>query len=108
MGKMVERFPSHPIDVLIIAQVQDVITLVADKKKLSQGERPKGIMYVNNFAEFTHMILAPTNMLFLIGQLKIQIILFCLLAGIVNRKPARSSAGTPLPTPSVNPHSQSP
>ncbi|QSS53669.1 hypothetical protein I7I53_00993 [Histoplasma capsulatum var. duboisii H88] len=47
-------------------------------------------------------------MLFLIGQLKIQLILFCHLAGIVNRKPARSSAGTPLPTPSVNLHSQSP
>ncbi|EER38348.1 conserved hypothetical protein [Histoplasma capsulatum H143] len=93
---------SHPIDVLIIAQAQNVITFVADKKKLSQRERPKGIMYVDNLAEFTRMILATTtNMLFLIGQLKIQLILFCHLAGIVNRKPARSSAGTPLPTPST-------
>ncbi|EEH39300.2 hypothetical protein PAAG_01762 [Paracoccidioides lutzii Pb01] len=78
----------HPIDDLVIAQAQDVIALVADEKKLSWEKRPKGTMYVDDLAEFARVMLATTDMLFLIGWLLIQPILFCHLAGITGNRPA--------------------
>ncbi|EGC45157.1 conserved hypothetical protein [Histoplasma capsulatum var. duboisii H88] len=78
---------SHPIDALVMAQAQDVIALVADEKKLSRDKRPKGTMYVDDLAEFARVLLATTDMLFLIGWLRIQLILYCHLAGITGNRP---------------------
>ncbi|PGG96108.1 hypothetical protein AJ80_09871 [Polytolypa hystricis UAMH7299] len=57
----------NDIDPLIMKQVQDVINLVADEKKLSCKKRPKATMYVKDLAEYLCMLLSMTEMHFLIS-----------------------------------------
>jgi hypothetical protein len=44
-------------------------------------------MYVEDLAEFARVLLATTQMTFEIGWLRVQLILFCQLAGITGNRP---------------------
>jgi Protein of unknown function (DUF3435) len=44
-------------------------------------------MYVGDLAEFARVLLATTQMTFEIGWLRVQLILFCQLAGITGNRP---------------------
>lgn len=70
-----------------MVQTQDVIALVAEEKKLSRGKCLKGTKYIDDLTEFTCVLLATTDMLFLIRLLRIQLILFCHLAGMTGNCP---------------------
>jgi hypothetical protein len=51
-------------------------------RSVSAGKREKATMYVQDLAEFCHVLFTTTEMLFPIGWLRIQPILFCHLADI--------------------------
>ena len=59
-----------------------VVKLVAEKKELSNVKHESTIIYVEDLAESACVLLAITQMTFEIGQLRVQLILFCQLAGI--------------------------
>jgi len=61
-----------------------VVKIVADEKGLSNTKRESATMYVEDLAEFARIFLATTQMTFEIGWLRIQLILFCQLAGIIS------------------------
>ncbi len=61
--------------------------MVAEEKGLSNKKRESATMYVEDLAEFARVLLATTNMMFEIGWLRIQLILFCQLAGITGNRP---------------------
>ena len=44
-------------------------------------------MYVTDLAEYARVLLATTEMSFVIGWLRVQLILFCQLAGITGNRP---------------------
>jgi hypothetical protein len=44
-------------------------------------------MYVTDLAEYARVLLVTTEMSFLIGWLRVQLILFCQLAGITGNRP---------------------
>jgi len=44
-------------------------------------------MYAEDLAEFARVLLATTEMTFVIGWLRVQIVLFCQLAGITGNRP---------------------
>ncbi|KGQ00729.1 hypothetical protein PAAG_12607 [Paracoccidioides lutzii Pb01] len=75
------------INEMIIAQSQDLLNLIADEKHLSREKREKATMYVQDLAEFCCVLLATTEMLYLIGWLRIQLILFSHLAGYTGNRP---------------------
>ncbi|KAL2371355.1 hypothetical protein RJ035_006201 [Blastomyces gilchristii] len=77
----------NDIDPLIMKQAQDVINLVADEKKLSREKRLKATMYVEDLAEYLRVLLTTTDMHFLVGWERIQLILFCQLAGYTGHRP---------------------
>ncbi|EQL32851.1 hypothetical protein BDFG_04959 [Blastomyces dermatitidis ATCC 26199] len=64
-----------------------VINLVADEKKLSREKRLKATMYVEDLAEYLRVLLTTTDMHFLVGWERIQLILFCQLAGYTGHRP---------------------
>ncbi|OJD10005.1 hypothetical protein ACJ73_09982, partial [Blastomyces percursus] len=75
------------IDEMIIRQAQDLLKLIADEKHLSRQKREKATMYVQDLVEYCCVLLATTEMLFLLGWLRIQLILFCQLAGYTGNRP---------------------
>ncbi|CAG8976664.1 hypothetical protein HYALB_00002180, partial [Hymenoscyphus albidus] len=75
------------IDDMVQLQGQDVIRLVADEKDLANTKRESATMYVEDLAEFARVLLATREMTFEIGWLRIQLILFCQLAGITGNRP---------------------
>ncbi|CAG8975500.1 hypothetical protein HYALB_00004819 [Hymenoscyphus albidus] len=75
------------IDDMVQRQGQDVIRLVAEEKMLANTKRESATMYVEDLAEFARVLLATTKMTFEIGWLRIQLILFCQLAGITGNRP---------------------
>ncbi|OJD25505.1 hypothetical protein ACJ73_03128 [Blastomyces percursus] len=75
------------IDPLIMAQAQDVIELIADEKKLSREKRPGEPMYVDDLAEYLRVLLVTNEMEFLIGWLRVELILFCQVAGVTGNRP---------------------
>ena len=44
-------------------------------------------MYAEDLAEFARVLLATTEMTFAIGWLRVQLVLFCQLAGITGNRP---------------------
>jgi hypothetical protein len=64
-----------------------VVKVVAEEKGLSNGKRESATMYVEDLAEFARVLLATTEMTFDIGWLRVQLILFCQLAGITGNRP---------------------
>jgi hypothetical protein len=44
-------------------------------------------MYVKDLAEYAHVLLTTKEMTFQLGWLRIQLILFCQLAGITSNRP---------------------
>ncbi|EDN05111.1 predicted protein [Histoplasma mississippiense (nom. inval.)] len=75
------------IDPLIMAQAQDVIELIADEKKLSREKRPGEPMYVDDLAEYLRVLLVTNEMEFLVGWLRVELILFCQIAGVTGNRP---------------------
>lgn len=67
--------------------ILQLLSLIADEKALSLEKREKATMYVQDLAEYCRVLLATTEMLFLIGWLRIQLILFCQLAGYTGNRP---------------------
>jgi hypothetical protein len=64
-----------------------VVHVVAEEKGLSNDKRPSATMYVDDLAEYARVLLATTEMTFEIGWLRIQLILYCQLAGITGNRP---------------------
>jgi hypothetical protein len=64
-----------------------VLKIVANEKGLSNAKRESATMYVEDLAEFARVLLATTQMTFEIGWLRVQLILFCQLAGITGNRP---------------------
>ena len=64
-----------------------MVKIVAEEKGLNNGKRESATMYVEDLAEYTRVLLATTKMTFEIGWLRIQLILFCQLAGITGNRP---------------------
>jgi len=60
---------------------------VADEKGLRNAKRESATMYVEDLAEFLRVLLATSQMTFEIGWLRVQLILFCQLAGITGNRP---------------------
>ncbi|EQL28300.1 hypothetical protein BDFG_08919 [Blastomyces dermatitidis ATCC 26199] len=75
------------IDPLIMAQAQDVIELITDEKKLSREKRPGDPMYIDDLAEYLHVLLVTNEMEFLISWLHVELILFCQVAGVTGNRP---------------------
>lgn len=57
------------------------------EKELSNEKRESATMYVADLAEYTRVLLATTEMSFLIGWLRVQLILFCQLGAITGNRP---------------------
>ncbi|KKZ67419.1 hypothetical protein EMCG_06914 [[Emmonsia] crescens] len=76
------------IDQMIITQSQDLLRFIAKEKGLSEEGIKKGTMYVQDLAELCRVLLATTEMLFLVGYLRIQLILFCHFAGYTANRPS--------------------
>ncbi|EEH37650.2 hypothetical protein PAAG_08068 [Paracoccidioides lutzii Pb01] len=64
-----------------------VIELVADEKKLNHEKRPGEPMYVDDLAEYLHVLLAMNGMEFLVSWLRGELILFCQVTGITGSQP---------------------
>ena len=64
-----------------------IVKAVVKEKKLKLGKREKATMYVQDLAEFCRVLLATTEMRFDCGWLRIELILFCQLAGITGNRP---------------------
>jgi uncharacterized membrane protein len=58
------------------------VKLVTEKKELSNAKRESATIYVGDLAESACVLLAIIQMAFEIGWLRVQLILFCQLAGI--------------------------
>ncbi|OAT08575.1 hypothetical protein BDBG_17071 [Blastomyces gilchristii SLH14081] len=65
----------------------NVHAIVATEKKLSLKKRPKATMFIEDVAEFARVILTTTEMTFLYGWYRIQLLLFCQLAAITGSRP---------------------
>ncbi|KAL5312965.1 hypothetical protein ACEPPN_019391 [Leptodophora sp. 'Broadleaf-Isolate-01'] len=75
------------IDPMIQVNGQDVVKIVAVEKDLDFTKRPSATMYAEDLAEFARVLLATTEMTFDIGWLRVQLVLFCQLAGITGNRP---------------------
>ena len=64
--------------------------MATDEKELSNAKCESATMYVEDLAEFSRVLLATTQMTIEIGWLRIQLILFCQLAGITGNRPSLS------------------
>jgi hypothetical protein len=71
----------------LMLTISQLIKVVADEKGLNNTKRESATMYVEDLAEFAQVLLATTEMNFEIGWLRIQLILFCQLAGITGNRP---------------------
>jgi hypothetical protein len=60
---------------------------VAMEKGLSNDKRESATLYVDDLAEYARVLLATTEMNFEIGWLRIQLILWCQVAGITGNRP---------------------
>jgi hypothetical protein len=56
------------------------------EKELDNTKRESVTMYAADLAEYTRVLLCATEMTFDIGWLRIQLILFCQLAGITGNR----------------------
>ncbi|KAG4412166.1 hypothetical protein IFR04_014697 [Cadophora malorum] len=65
---------------------QDVVKIVAVEKDLDFIKRPSATMYAKDLAEFARVLLATIEMTYDIGWLRIQLVLFCQLAGIIGNR----------------------
>jgi len=61
--------------------------LVAIEKKLDNSKRESATMYVEDLAQYARVLLTTREMTFRLGWLRIQLILFCQLAGITGNRP---------------------
>jgi hypothetical protein len=64
-----------------------VVKIVAMEKGLSNDKRESATLYVDDLAEYARVLLATTEMNFEIGWLRIQLILWCQVAGITGNRP---------------------
>ncbi|KAH8585358.1 hypothetical protein B0O99DRAFT_679450, partial [Bisporella sp. PMI_857] len=75
------------IDGLVQVQGQNVLKVVATEKELDNTKRESATMYVEDLAEYARVLLTTREMTFQLGWLRIQLILFCQLAGITGNRP---------------------
>ncbi|CZS92472.1 uncharacterized protein RAG0_03051 [Rhynchosporium agropyri] len=75
------------IDPMIQVNGQDDVMIFVVKKGLDFTKRPSATMYAEDLAEFARVLLATTEMTFIIGWLRVQTVLFCQLAGITGNRP---------------------
>lgn len=64
-----------------------VIALVAKEKKLELTRRPKKNMYIEDVAEFARVLLTTTEMTYVCGWQRIQLLFFCQLAALTANRP---------------------
>ncbi|CZR66010.1 uncharacterized protein PAC_15910 [Phialocephala subalpina] len=64
-----------------------VVKIVAVEKDLDFTKRPSATIYAEDLAEYARVLLATTEMTFEIGWLRVQLVLFCELAGITGNRP---------------------
>ncbi|EQL28673.1 hypothetical protein BDFG_08585 [Blastomyces dermatitidis ATCC 26199] len=77
----------HGLSKDIQVKIRDVHAIVATEKNLSLKKRPKATMFIEDVAEFARVILTTTEMTFLCGWYRIQLLLFCQLAAITGSRP---------------------
>ncbi|OJD27056.1 hypothetical protein ACJ73_01562 [Blastomyces percursus] len=70
-----------------IVKIDDVIALVAKEKGLELTRKPKKNMYIEDVAEFALVLLTTTEMTFVCGWQRIQILFFVQLAAITASRP---------------------
>jgi hypothetical protein len=63
------------------------VKAVAIDKELDNSKRESATMYVEDLAEYARVLLSTREMTFQLGWLRIQLILFCQLAGITGNRP---------------------
>ncbi|EDN07431.1 conserved hypothetical protein [Histoplasma mississippiense (nom. inval.)] len=71
-----------------IVKVEDVVAQVATEKELALVGRPKKNMYIEDVAEFAQVVLTTTEMTFVCGWQRIQMLLFLQLAAITASRPS--------------------
>ncbi|OJD20116.1 hypothetical protein ACJ73_08553, partial [Blastomyces percursus] len=71
-----------------IVKVEDVVARVATEKKLALVGRPKKSMYIEDVAEFSRVVLTTTEMTFVSGWQRIQMLFFLQLAAITASRPS--------------------
>ncbi|KAH6667257.1 hypothetical protein B0J14DRAFT_603092, partial [Halenospora varia] len=81
------RETGEKIDGMVQVQGQDVVKVVAIEKELDGTMRESATMYVEDLAEYARVLLITREMTFQLGWLRIQLILFCQLAGITGNRP---------------------
>jgi hypothetical protein len=69
-----------------IANGSQVLKVVAKEKELDDTKRESATMYVEDLAEYARVLLATREMTFKLGWFRIQLILFCQLAGITSNR----------------------
>ncbi|EDN04835.1 conserved hypothetical protein [Histoplasma mississippiense (nom. inval.)] len=70
-----------------IVKIDDVIALVAEQKGLELIRKPKKNMYIEDVAEFARVLLTTTEMTFICGWQRIQMLFFVQLAAITASRP---------------------
>ncbi|PGH03429.1 hypothetical protein AJ80_08677 [Polytolypa hystricis UAMH7299] len=71
-----------------IVKVEDVVARVAMEKELELFGRPKKNMYIEDVAEFARVVLTTTEMTFVCGWQRIQLLFFLQLAAITASRPS--------------------
>ena len=71
--------------VLLLVSFQ-VIKAITIDKELDNLKRESATMYIEDLAEYPRVLLSIREMTFQFGQLRIQLILFCQLAGITSNR----------------------
>ena len=64
-----------------------MLKVVAKEKGLDNTKRESATMYVEDLAEFARVLLTTREMTFPLGWSRLQLILFCQLAGITGNRP---------------------
>ncbi|KAH6668376.1 hypothetical protein B0J14DRAFT_675079, partial [Halenospora varia] len=81
------RETGKKIDDMVQVHGQDLVKVAAKEKELDDTKRESATMYVEDLAEYARVLLATREMTFKLGWLRIQLILFCQLAGITGNRP---------------------
>ncbi|OJD09878.1 hypothetical protein AJ78_08884 [Emergomyces pasteurianus Ep9510] len=83
----VKRLQQRRLKKTMIDNMDRVIELIADEKKLSREKRPEEPMYVDDLAEYLRVLLVTNEMEFLIEWLRVELILFCQVTGVTGNRP---------------------
>lgn len=72
---------------ITLADLLQIIALVAEQKSLEMARRPKKNMFIEDVVEFARVLLTTTETAFLCGWQRMQLLLFCQLAAITANRP---------------------